>query len=60
MTGGRTLQLEVEYLRTKGLQQAEFAVAGSKAKGLYNILQGAMTQPVPLTSVVPLLPKRHG
>ena len=38
------LQLEAEFLETKGLQQVEFSVARSKAEGLYDILSGAMTQ----------------
>ena len=54
-----SLQLEAECLGIKGLQQVEFAVARSKAKGLYDILQGAMIQPEPLISMVLPLPKRH-
>ena len=45
-------------LGNQGLQQVESAVTRSKAKGLYDILQGAMTQPDPLTSMVLPLPKR--
>ena len=47
------LQLEAEHLGTKGLQQVEFMVAGSKAMGLYDILHVVMTWPDPLMSVVP-------
>ena len=42
-------------METNELQQVEFAVAGSEAKGLYDILQGAMTWPKPSTSVGPPL-----
>ena len=52
------LWLEAEHLGAKALQQIEFMVAGSKAKGLYDILQGAMIQPGSLMSVVPPPPKR--
>ena len=52
------LWLEVECLETKGLQKGEFLVARSKAKGLYNILHVARTQPEPSTSVDPPPPKK--
>ena len=38
--GVEHLWLEAEHLETKDLQQVEFAVVRSKAKGLYDILQG--------------------
>ena len=37
------LWLEAEHLETKGLKQVEFAVTGSKAEGLSDILWWAMT-----------------
>ena len=54
----RFLWQELECLETWGLQQVEFAVAGSEVEGLYDILQEAMTWPEPSTSVGPPLPKR--
>ena len=41
------------------LLKIEFAVVGSKAKGLYNIPQLARTQPESSMSGDPPLPKRH-
>ena len=42
---------EAEHLETNVLQQEEFAVARFKAESLYNILQGAITQPDFSTSI---------
>ena len=52
------LWLEADHLEAEGFQQMEFAVVGSGAKGIYDLLQGAITQPDPSVSVGPPLPKR--
>ena len=44
---------------SKGLQKIEFAVAGSQAKSLYDILQVSRTWPQPSMSGGLPLPKRH-
>ena len=53
------LKQEAECLEATGLVKIVFAVAGSKAKSLYDILQVARTQPKHSTSGGLLLPKRH-
>ena len=45
-------------LEAEGLQQNEFAIAGSEAEGLYDLHQGVMTQPDMPASVGLPLPKK--
>ena len=51
--------LEADCLKTKGLQQVDFVVARLKAEGLYNIPQGAISQPEPSMCVALPPPKMH-
>ena len=53
------LWLEADCLEAEGLEQIESVIAGSEAEGLYDLLQGAITQTDMSAFVGLLLPKRH-